>query len=99
MHKNENIFGRTCLALYLQVLNFGQYMVCIRFEDILHSIQFSERENKDTQIQDFLAAVNNNLITAITPGLYGVADESMIKLFHWVERQDQNQAKAKAHRK
>ena len=63
-------------------MDFGKHMSRERFEEILSFLQFSHSDNKDQQILDFLEAVNENLKSAVSPGLYVCIDESMIKAFH-----------------
>ena len=53
-----------------------------RFEEILSCLQFSPDLDKDTQITEILAAVNENLIQAVTHGNIITLDESMIMFYH-----------------
>ena len=45
-------------------------------------MQLSNSDNKNQQILDFVAAINETFQNAITPGTYLTLDESMIKSFH-----------------
>ena len=45
-------------------------------------IQFPFDPGKDNQIMEFLSAVNDNLLQALTPGNIITLDESMIKSYH-----------------
>ena len=49
-------------------MNFGKIMARNRFEDLLKFLQFSNAENQDQQILDFLNATNDNLKAALSPG-------------------------------
>ena len=49
-------------------INFSKYMSHHRFEEILSFLQFSFDPDKDKQIMEFLSAVNDNLLLALTPG-------------------------------
>ena len=62
--------------------NFGKFMTRFRFEEILHKLKFSQHEDPNEQINEFLDAVNNHLKTAMTPSDVIVLDESMIKSYH-----------------
>ena len=63
-------------------MNFSKYMSCHRFEEILSFLQFSFDRDKDKQIMEFLSAVNDNLLQALTPGNIITLDKSMIKSYH-----------------
>ena len=63
-------------------MNFSKYMSCHRFEEMILFIQFPFDPGKDNQIMEFLSAVNDNLLQALTPGNIITLDESMIKLYH-----------------
>ena len=49
-----------------------------RFEEIIAVLQFSESDNKDQQILDFIAAVNERFNEAMSPGYKLTIDESMV---------------------
>ena len=53
-----------------------------RFEEILPWLLFSAAEDKDTQILDYLDAVNIKFQAALRPGDFLCLDESMVKAFH-----------------
>ncbi len=53
-----------------------------RFEDILKYIKFSKPDNRDKEIIDFVDAVNENFLNALSPGDHLCLDESMIKAYH-----------------
>lgn len=63
-------------------MNFGKIMARNRFEDLLKFLQFSNAENQDQQILDFLDAANANLKAALSPGDTVCLDESMVKSYH-----------------
>ena len=62
--------------------NFGKIIARCRLEEILHCLQFSNAENEDQQILDFLAEVNLNFQKSVVPGSFLTLDKSMIKSFH-----------------
>ena len=63
-------------------MDFGKFMSCNRFEDILGYLQFSPADDKTTQILQFIEAVNERLALAVSAGDIVVVDESMIKAHH-----------------
>ena len=63
-------------------MNFSKHMKEHRFEEILSCLQVSPDLDKDTEITEILAAVNENLIQAVTHGNIIKLDESMIMLYH-----------------
>ena len=62
--------------------NFGKIIARCRFEEIPHCLHFSDAENEDQQILDFVAEVNLNFQKFVAPGSFLTVDESMIKSFH-----------------
>ena len=65
------------------------------FEETSSCLQLSPDLDKDTQITEILAAVNENLIPALTHGNIITLDQGMIKLYHC----NHNKGKTKIKRK
>ena len=49
-------------------VGYDEYMSRFWFEEILSGLVFSAEEDKDTQILDYLDAVNNKFQAALRPG-------------------------------
>ena len=63
-------------------MNFEEIITRCRFEEILNCFQFSNAENEDQQILDFLSKVNLVFQKSVVPGSFLTLDKSMIKSFH-----------------
>ena len=63
-------------------MNFEEIITRCRFEEILNCFQFSNAENEDQQILDFLSKVNLISQKSVAPGSFLTLDKSMIKSFH-----------------
>ena len=63
-------------------MNFVNIMSRSRFEDIFKYLRYSDNDDENGQIIDFLNVVNEKLTKVFTPGKYVTLDESMIKSFH-----------------
>lgn len=75
-------------------LNVGKYMTRDRFEDISRYLTLSNDENRNTQFDKFLHAVNRRFKLALTHGDVLCIDESTVKAF-----QKKLRAKKKVKRK
>ena len=63
-------------------MNFEEIITRCRFEEILNCFQFSNAENEDQQILDFLSKVNLISQKSVAPGSFLTLDKNMIKSFH-----------------
>ena len=63
-------------------MNFSEFMTITRFEEIVKFLQLSNSPDPDKQVLDFIAAVNQHLLHALTPGKFITLDESVIKSYH-----------------
>lgn len=63
-------------------MNFEEIITRCRFEEILNCFQFSNAENEDQQILDFLSKVNLVFQKSVVPGSFLTLDKNMIKSFH-----------------
>lgn len=63
-------------------MNFGEIITRCRSEEILNCFQFSNAENEDQQILDFLSKVNLIFQKSVAPGSFLTLGKSMIKSFH-----------------
>jgi hypothetical protein len=63
-------------------MDFGKVMPRDRFEAILKYLTLSAADDVDQQVLDFVDKVNERFQTALAPGSFLTADESMIKSFH-----------------
>ena len=82
IHSPQRLYWSPEVNNLFPALDFGKVMTCRRFETILKYLQLSNSDNKNQQILDFVAAINETFQNAITPGTYLTLDESMIKSFH-----------------
>lgn len=63
-------------------LNFGSVMSRSRFNDIIAYLAYSDNEDENLQIIDFVDAVNRCFAQAFVPGDIMCLDESMVKSYH-----------------
>ena len=63
-------------------MNFEKVTTCKRFKRIIAFLQLSGAIDADQQVQDFVAAVNDNFQKSVSPGSFFTLDKSMVKSFH-----------------
>ena len=63
-------------------MKFGEIMSIKKFGNILKYLKLSENEDKEQQLLEFAAAVNDQFQKALAPGSWITLDESIIESFH-----------------
>ena len=63
-------------------MKFGEIMSIKKFGNILKYLKLSENEDKEQQLLEFAAAVNDQFQKALAPGSCITLDESIIESFH-----------------